>query len=178
MNRVFSTREKVLLVILAVLVLCIGYFKLILEPINDGVAAYQAEAAAEQDEILQNSALLAKMRQMRTELETLHASAEAKPLPAFDNSDRLLVELHATLGRANDYTLTFGTVAPLDGSAYIMRRPLSLTFKTDTYAQARAILDALHDSDTINQISDLSVIFQNDDTLSVSLTIAYFELAE
>ena len=34
MNRAFTTREKVLLVILAVLIIGIGYFKLLLEPIQ------------------------------------------------------------------------------------------------------------------------------------------------
>ena len=57
-----------------------------------------------------------------------------------------------------------------------MRRPLSLTFSTDTYAQARSILNDLHDSDNINQISDCSISFQKDNAVSVTLTIAYFEL--
>ena len=38
MRHVFTTREKVLLVILAVLVIAVGYWKLILTPINDSIA--------------------------------------------------------------------------------------------------------------------------------------------
>ena len=37
MRHVFTTREKVLLVILAVLVIAVGYWKLILTPINDSI---------------------------------------------------------------------------------------------------------------------------------------------
>lgn len=176
MRRAFTTREKVLLVVLAVLVIGIGYFKLLLEPINDKIADYQADMTAEQDEILQNTAVLMQMQQMQTELEELHAAGGVKPLPSYDNSDALLVELNTVLGRSRDYSLNFGAVAPLEDSAYIMRRPLSLTFSTDTYAQARSILDDLHDSDNINQISDCSISFQKDNTVSVTLTIAYFEL--
>ena len=176
MRRAFTTREKVLLVILAVLVIGIGYFKLLLEPINDRIAEYQADTASEQDALLQNTALLTRMRQMQSELDEIHAAGNVKPLPAYDNSDALLVELNTVLSRSRDYSLNFGATATLDDSPYILRRPLSLTFTADTYAQARSILNSLHDSSNINQISDLSLSFQKDNTVSVTLTIAYFEL--
>ena len=41
MNRELTGREKVMLLILIVLVMALGYYKLILEPINDQVAAYR-----------------------------------------------------------------------------------------------------------------------------------------
>lgn len=176
MRRAFTTREKALLVILAVLLIGIGYFKLLLEPVNDRITAYQTDMAAEQDEILQNTAILARMREMQTELEQIHAAGNVKPLPAYDNADALLVELNTILSRSTNYSLNFGRTAVLDDSPYILRRPLSLSFTSESYAQARAILDSLHDSDNINQISDLSITFQKDDPVSVTLTITYFEL--
>ncbi len=57
MKRAFTTREKVMLLVLTVLLIVIAYFKLILEPINNSIDEYQSETAAEQDEILQNTAL-------------------------------------------------------------------------------------------------------------------------
>ena len=76
MNRPFSTREKVLLVVLVVLVMCICYFKLLLEPINDSIADYQMKASAEQDEIVANTALLTKMNNMKKELAEIYAARE------------------------------------------------------------------------------------------------------
>ena len=51
MKRAFTTREKVMLLVLTVLLIVIAYFKLILEPINNSIDEYQSETAAEQDEI-------------------------------------------------------------------------------------------------------------------------------
>ena len=68
MNRAFTTREKVLLVILAVLIIGIGYFKLLLEPINTSVENYRNMTASEQDEILVNTALLQKKKQTARQL--------------------------------------------------------------------------------------------------------------
>lgn len=192
MNRAFTTREKVLLVILAVLIIGIGYFKLLLEPINTSIENYQNLTASEQDEILVNTALLQKKKQMETELEELFASGDPTPIPVYDNSGNLLVELHRILDKSLDYSLNFSGVSTMDVE-YLVRRPVSLTFQTPTYAQARAIIDELHDSDNVNCISDLSMQINNgnldytneiihwdedDDSdyyITVSLVITYYE---
>lgn len=192
MNRAFTTREKVLLVILAVLIIGIGYFKLLLEPINTSIENYQNMTASEQDEILVNTALLQKKKQMETELEELFASGDPSPIPVYDNSGNLLVELHRILDKSLDYSLNFSGVSTMDVE-YLVRRPVSLTFQASTYAQARAIIDELHDSDNVNCISDLSMQINNgnldytneiihwdedDDSdyyITVSLVITYYE---
>ena len=192
MNRAFTTREKVLLVILAVLIIGIGYFKLLLEPINTSIENYRNMTASEQDEILVNTALLQKKKQMETELEELFASGDPTPIPVYDNSGNLLVELHRILDKSLDYSLNFSGVSTMDVE-YLVRRPVSLTFQTPTYAQARAIIDELHDSDNVNCISDLSMQINNgsldytneiihwdedDDSdyyITVSLVITYYE---
>lgn len=192
MNRAFTTREKVLLVILAVLIIGIGYFKLLLEPINTSIENYQNMTASEQDEILINTALLQKKKQMETELEELFASGDPTPIPVYDNSGNLLVELHRILDKSLDYSLNFSGVSTMDVE-YLVRRPVSLTFQASTYAQARAIINELHDSDNVNCISDLSMQINNgnldytneiihwdedDDSdyyITVSLVITYYE---
>ena len=195
MNRAFTTREKVLLVILAVLIIGIGYFKLLLEPINTGIENYQNMTAAEQDEILVNTALLQKKKQMEQELEALFAQGDPTPIPVYDNSGTLLVELHRILDKSLDYSLNFSGTSPMDVE-YLIRRPVSMTFQTASYEQARAIINELHDSDNVNCISDLSMQVNNgnlnsrneiihwdldDDTdywVTVSLTITYYERLE
>ena len=54
MNRELTRRETVLLLILVVLVICLGYFKLIFEPIQDQVAQYQDTTSQEQSELEQD----------------------------------------------------------------------------------------------------------------------------
>lgn len=176
MNRAFSTREKVLLVILALLLIGVGYFKLLLEPINESIDNYTL-ASSEQDAMLQGTAQLVQLRQMEQELEVIHESGDAVPLPAYDNAEGLLVELNHILAASTEYTLNFGTVDMLDGG-YIVRRPLSLQFSAKNYAAARGILTALHDSANVNQISDLSVRLPEDSDKGVQVTcsVTFYEL--
>ena len=44
MKRAFTTREKVMLLVLTVLLIVIAYFKLILEPINNSIDEYHPAA--------------------------------------------------------------------------------------------------------------------------------------
>ena len=177
MTRAFSTREKVLLVILALRLIGVGYFKLLLEPINESIDNYTQLASSEQDAMLQGTAQLVQLRQMEQELEVIHESGDAVPLPAYDNAEGLLVELNHILAASTEYTLNFGTVDMLDGD-YIVRRPLSLQFSAKNYAAARGILTALHDSANVNQISDLSVSLPEDPDKGVQVTcsVTFYEL--
>lgn len=190
MNRAFTKREKVMLVILAVLIIGIGYLKLLLEPINAGIENYQQMEAMEQDQILLNASLVQQKRQMEQELQELFESGDPSPIPTYDNSANLLVELHKILEGSAEYTLNFTGTNPMDVQ-YLVGRPVNLTFRTASYPAARRIIDKLHDSTNINSISDLSIqfnsghdqiIYWNESTedsskypIVVSLTITYYE---
>ena len=177
MNRAFTTREKVLLVVLAVLLIGVGYFKLLLEPVNDSIDRYTQSAAAEQDEILQNTVLLAQKRQMEQELQAIYETGGAVPLPSYDNAESLLVDLNHILADSEDYALNFGSTSELEGG-YIVCRPLSLQFSAKSYAAARGILAALHDSANVNQISDLSCSLpqDTDGRVDVTCSVTFYEL--
>ena len=114
---------------------------------------------------------------MQGELDELFASGEAMPLPDYDNSGALLIELHTILDASDEYTLNFDTLSELDGG-YIVRRPVNLTFRTKTYDEARTIIDALHDSTNVNVITDISMQFDTRDgseSVQVTATIQFFE---
>lgn len=177
MNRSFTTREKVLLTVLAFLIIAVGYFKLILTPINDSIARNQAMTASEQDEITVDTVLLARRNAMQKELEEIRAAGEEKPLPAYDNSERLLLSLNAVLKDADEVSLSFSEPRRLDAQ-YIVCRTVKLSFATDTYAQARSILDALYAAEEINQVTDLSIELPENDgeKVQTSLSVTFFEL--
>ena len=165
MNRELTRRETVLLLILVVLVIFLGYFKLIFEPIQDQVAQYQDTTSQEQSELEQDLILLTRKQEMQRKIEEVRASGEERTIPQYDNSRRLMLDLHRILDSA---------------VGYIVLRPVTMSFQTHTYAQARAIVDALSESENMNQISDLSIRTnqgQDRDLVQTDLVITYFEVA-
>lgn len=178
MNRELTRRETVLLLILVVLVIFLGYFKLIFEPIQDQVAQYQDTTSQEQSELEQDLILLTRKQEMQRKIEEVRASGEERTNPQYDNSRRLMLDLHRILDSAVDYSLDFSQSTTQD--SYIVLRPVTMSFQTHTYAQARAIVDALSESENMNQISDLSIRTnqgQDRDLVQTDLVITYFEVA-
>ena len=150
MNRELTRREKTLLLVLIVVVLVAGYCKLILIP----------------------------MQKMQKAIEEIKAAGEKRTIPQYDNSGKLMIELHEIMSDTLDYSLdcSAGTVQ----QDYIMLRPIVMTFRTSTYAQARQIVDRLCSSENISQISDMNMNTytegRNSGTVETTLVITYFEI--
>ena len=90
MNRPFTTREKVMLVILSLMIIGICYYKFLLEPINDQIEQYNQMAAGEQDIITQNMALIQKKKEMEQELEET-AKKKKDALNTFENVTKTIL---------------------------------------------------------------------------------------
>ena len=173
MNRELTLREKVLLLILIVLVMVLGYFKLLYEPVSDRIARCREDTAQEQLALEQNAVRLAQMEKMEQALADIRAAGGSKAIPRFNNSEALLRELRGLLAGTGEYSLNFGDGTTQQG--YIVLRPVSRT-----YEQSRAIIDRLSASDNINRISDLSI--RRDERsggqgYQTMLTVTYFEVA-
>ena len=178
MNRKLTRRETVLLLILAVLVITLGYYNLIFQPIQEQKAQYMDNASQERQELDVAQVQAAQMEKMEQAVEAIRAGGLDKAIPQYDNSGALMRELYRILDSSSEYAVDFS--APTDRDGYIVLRPVSLSFQTETYQQARAIVDALADSGNLNQISDLSIRAgqgKNRDRYQTDLTITYFEVA-
>ena len=68
MNREFTKREKVLLLIFAVLLIAVGYYKLLLEPINSQIESYRSLTQEEQMQMETAQLQAVRMKQMEAEI--------------------------------------------------------------------------------------------------------------
>lgn len=176
MNRELTFREKFMLLVLILIVIVLGYYKFILEPINEQIADYNENTSLEQMELVTELARASKMKKMEASLEKIRESGDAKPIPAYNNSKNLMVELNNILSFSSTYSLdnTGGTST----EDYIVLRPISLEYRTSTYAQSRAIIDALCNSEYMNKISDLNITMASGNGRGVQTTmvITFFEV--
>lgn len=178
MKRALTSREKGMLLFLVIIVIALGYFKLIFEPVQTEIATLKDNTSQEQTLLSSSLVQLEQMHRMQRAIEEIKQDGETKAIPAYDNSGKLMRELYRILAAANEYALDFSAQTVQDG--YIIRRPISMTFYTDSYEQARGVVDALSGSDNLNQISDLSISEnrgKNKDQVQTDLLITYFEVA-
>ncbi len=183
MNRKFTTREKALLLILAVLLLVCGYFVLVFQPVTDAIADATLRQAEAESAILIEETRAIQLRQMQEALDNLERSDHLSQVPDYDNTQNVVRLLNGALSAASSYNLVFTPVA-FEGN--IARRSIDMTFTSGSYEGAKAIVQTLYDVPYRCEITALSLSCadgnQAEDItrgpVSTRLSITFFEYAE
>lgn len=154
MKRQFSTREKILLGILAAMLLFCFYYILVEQPVQNTLTdAAERQASAEMELGIQ-SVRLNKMRRMEQALKDLDHTAQAD-VPDYDNARQVVVLMNQAMALANEYTLTFQNVT-FEGA--IASRAVDMNFRCANYAVAKQILSLLQNSPYRCRIQSVSMV--------------------
>lgn len=174
MRRQLTTREWVLLGLLAVIALVGGYVLLFYQPMTTARDAALADTETYRLQLKAVELRAEEKRRMERELEDIFSqNPNATGLAAYDNLQAVMFELHAILAAAEEYSLSFGTV---NTGEEIVRRSISLEFTCGSYDSARAILQQLHDSAYRCMLENLNISMgRSTGTVSVNGTIVFFE---
>lgn len=171
--RKLSIRERVLLLMLAVLAAVSGYVLLFYLPATQRMEALSAQIAQSQELANQLDARLADQQRMERELEELAAQGAQTPyMPDYDNLQAVMVELHTILADCQEYSLSFQGELGEDNVFY---RQVSIPFTCGSYEQAREILQRLHDSALRGFLGDVQFSQQENGAITVSTTITFLE---
>lgn len=184
MSRKFTAREKVLLLVLALLLLICGYWMALWQPTAAAVERARLREETAQDQIVVEEAMLGKLTQMRQALDGLNQDTEQSEIAAYDNMQNVVRILNDALSRSQSYNLIFSPVT-FDGN--LASRTIDMTFTCGSYDDARAILKTLDQGPYRCRITALTMLAENPaeaadtiyrDGVSVKLTITFFEYAE
>lgn len=178
MNRELTKREKTLLLILAILIIIIGYYKIVLEPINDDVSMYEGMTLQEETEIDAKNVQALRMSVMEKEIEKAKQNGVKKEVPRYDNSAALLPKLYAIMSAASDYSLDF---QDLQTEGNVILRQMDIGFETKSFLQARKIIDKLYDMEYAFEIGDITMQKQSrsgSSSVTTNLNVTFFEVAK
>ena len=176
LSKELTKREKIMIIVLALIIIAVGWLKLLYEPTMAEIASLDSQRNQEQTDIEMRIPKVAKIKSMKEELEILKADKNVTTIPLYDNSKPIMNTINSVMKGVSDYSIEF---LPDKTNGYIVEHPIRLTYVTDTYANARKFFDRLDKETFVNQISDLS-ISTNDTkdgvTTSVSMLITFFDL--
>lgn len=179
MNRSFSTREKVLLLILAFLLLGCFYYLVVLQPSLNAIAQAQSKLGGVQDEIVVQQAIATKKTQLEAQIEQEKAEGiTRKSLPAYDNTKNEITALDTILSEANNYSINFSDA---DTSNSLVRRKVSITFSTSSYAAAQSVLTKLINCQYTCLVGDITITGDelgqtgSTGTVNAAATVTFFE---
>ena len=173
MSRDFTTREKIMLLVLTLILLAAGYYAVIDQPIRTAIN----EAKSQQDELNTELMLLqtkaASLSRMQSELDSIEQSGSLGKMGSYNNSKAELDELNQLLQDAKTY---FSDVTR-DGD--LIRRSFSLTFSAADYDKAADLVNRLCTGEWRCIVSDLRYVAAGDDlntgSVNVGVTATFYE---
>ncbi len=144
LSRDFTTKEKVMLLILCLLLVGLAYYRFLWVPCTDAVSTANSQRESLQTELLTAMAKEKQLKKMSDELDALGELQETSRMESYNNTKAELTMLNSILETANDYSISFSGVTK-DGDQ--IRRNFSLSFETDSFAAAKQIIALLSKSE-------------------------------
>ena len=144
LSRDFTLKEKIMLLVLALIILALAYYRFIHIPCKEAIEAAHAERDAYQTELVVASAKEGQLRKMKEELDSLGELQYASRMDSYNNSKAEITMLNNVLEAANDYSITFSGITR-NGDQ--IRRNFTLVFETESFASAKRIVDQLSKSE-------------------------------
>lgn len=185
-SKSFTKREKVMVVVLLLLLVGVAYFYALYTPTKNQLAQLENERYTLESELMVLQAEQAEILRLQAELERIQAEAAAGGVQTsvqdYDNFNAMMDQLNMLMKGTTEYSMNFGTV---DMSNEIVRRPVTMNFKCNTYSNAKEILKQLATGPFRCQISDLAINANNGQNsnvginrgpVTVAVTITYFEM--
>ena len=154
LNRSFSTRETVLILVLALLLVVACYYFLVVKNVSDTVAANNEQLAGIEMNIGVQESLAADRARMKAELDELGDDETLPEVAVYDNIRNELNELNTLLGSATTYNLSFGQPT-VEGQ--LVRRTVTVSFTTPSYASALEVVRQLETGTYRCQITDFTM---------------------
>lgn len=190
LTRQFTKREKVLLLILAVIMVVGFYYLAVYRPVHEELNRIAIAQMQAEDNLTLAQAKQAHLAAMRKELDEIlaHPEESVTQVPVYDNLQDVMNRLNLILAASTKYSLNFDPVL-IEGSS--VRRTIEMSFTSADYADARTILEQLSstgyrclisafslsaddkDRDKDNDPADLA-----DSPVSATVTITFFERLE
>ena len=172
-----STRETVMLVLLAVMLLGLWYYMGFYTPLQEELSSLAVQSANLDNQIISANAKLQSMNKMQKELDEILARPENEitEIAPYDNKEVVLSELNGIL-YGTDYSLNFAE--PQIQSDGTVRRVVTMSFRCNNYKTAKNIITALAQNHWRCLVGNLSVSSTDNvmsDEVQISVTITFFE---
>ncbi len=180
MTKSFTTREKIILTFLILLLIGICYYQFFDKPIRNSLDKASSEANAIKTELASVNLKIADLQKMKDEIDDITSNGRNSYMASYNNSKAELRLLNDILSETRQYSIAFSNVTR-NGDQ--IRRDITLTFTAPDYETMQRIINRIANSEyrcLIGNLScSLSRVVYEDRTdygqLTVSVTATFFE---
>ncbi|HHT25551.1 MAG TPA: hypothetical protein GXZ76_08595 [Clostridiaceae bacterium] len=163
-KEILSLKE---LTLLGILIILATYYFVVHGPIKKQTEEYDNRLAEINSEIQISQIKAAEMIKMQRSIDAIFDEYDGNPpmTPEYNNTNVIIGELNGILGSTYDYHLSFGAEVVDENNVNIIRRPIDISFSTQTYDDAVAKIKTINESENKYLIQNIS-IYDSDVTSS------------
>lgn len=176
MDRAFTTREKVLMLILSVIILACAYYLLVFAPSQEAINSSKTQVSQLESELMVDEAMALQVQNMQAELDQKKASGQrVKETLECDSTAVIMRELNNIMAGTSTYSLSFADAESSDDGSMV-RHSVSVNFTAKNYTAAKRVIEELVNNKYTSLVTDFSITAQDDSgKASATATIVYFE---
>ena len=174
LSRDFTIREKILLLILALLLVGFAYYRFVDVPVREGIASAQSKQDSLSTELTIVEAKVRSLEKMQNELDDIAKQGTVSYMPSYNNAKNVNRLLNDVLGPL-DYAVNF---TQLTRTGNQIRRNVSLQFTSPDYETMETVLRELSESEyrcLLNDLKGSVNTLRDGGTITVNLTATFFE---
>lgn len=153
LEKELSLREKILLLILAIIIIGFAYYFLVDQPVKDQTRAAQSRIEDLETELSIVQMRLADYNRMQSELDSVKNGGLYTTMPSYNASHEERAYLDSVLSSANHFSVNFSDVTR-NGDQ--IRRDFVVNFSVSTYEKAMEIVTNLNNAPQRCLISDVT----------------------
>ena len=153
MSRDFTLKEKIMLLILALVLLGTLYYFAVDQPVRRAIDNTVSERENLEIELTALQLKMATLNRMKSELSTLTGDTSYGEMGSYNNSEAELNELNQLLQDTTSYDISFDSVTR-EGD--LVRRTFSLTFTASDYDKAEDLITKLCEGEWRCLVSEIS----------------------
>lgn len=172
MSRDFTRMEKILLLLLAVILVGLVYYRFVYVLVNDSVRSSNSEAEALQTEISVAEGRLTHLNSLQSEMDTMEEEGSMSYMPSYNNSKAEIAFLNDVLAATEKYSISFAEVTRAGDQ---IRRSFTLQYVTTSYKDAQTILEALCESRDRCLVGDIKCSIAESGMTTVNAAATFYE---
>lgn len=162
-REILSLKE---LILLGILIILVAYYFVVHGPLSKQKEEYEHRLVEINSEMQMSQQKAVKKIKMQKSIDAIFAKYDGNPprTPEYNNINFIIGELNDILGNTYDYRLSFGAEAVDENNINIIRRPIDISFSTQTYEDAVAKIKTINESENKYLIQNVSIYDSGDNS--------------
>lgn len=174
----FSTREKIMLGVLAIVGVLVLWYQLIFSNIQTQLADIESQIAVAEETYTTTQQRATQLASMRATIDNYQSQGlVATLLPSYDNTQNLMAYLNGVLMGTSEYNMSFETPSLSEEDSTIHRSG-TISFTTGSYAEARSVIENIAHGPYPCEIQSFGITDNtalSDAAVSSSVQVTFFE---